>query len=104
MNHHSSFVQGPWLCIGDFNAILHSFEKQSSHPPPYKQMDDFQETLNLCGLFDMGFKGYPFTWNDKRSSSANTRERLDRVVANMEWRVKFPASTITHLFSHASDH
>ena len=34
----------------------------------------------------------------------NTRERLDRAVANMEWRVKFPASTITHLFSHASDH
>ena len=25
-------------------------------------------------------------------------------MANMEWRVKFPASTITHLFSHASNH
>ena len=104
MNHLSSFVQGPWLCIGDFNAILHSSEKQSSHSPHYKQMDDFQEALDLCGLIDMGFKGYFFTRNNKRPGSANTRERLDRAVANIERREKFPASTLRHLFSHASDH
>ena len=104
LNHLSSFVQGPWLCIGDFNAILHSSEKQSSHSPHYKQMDDFQEALDLCGLIDMGFKGYFFTRNNKRPGSANTRERLDRAVANIERREKFPASTLRHLFSHASDH
>ena len=25
-------------------------------------------------------------------------------MANVEWSLKFPASTVTHLFSHASDH
>lgn len=43
--HLLSFADGPWMCIGDFNAILHSYEKQSMRPPPYCQMDDFRETL-----------------------------------------------------------
>ncbi|XP_075675010.1 uncharacterized protein LOC142644243 [Castanea sativa] len=30
--------------------------------------------------------------------------RLDRAVANMSWRGKFHASTVTHLYSHAFDH
>lgn len=46
LSHLSSFVDGPWCCIGDFNAILLSFLKQSMHPPPYKQMEEFRLTLD----------------------------------------------------------
>ena len=41
LSHLSSLVDGPWCCIGDFNAILLSSEKQSTYPPPYKQMEEF---------------------------------------------------------------
>ena len=41
LSHLASFVDGPWLCIGDFNAVLHSSEKLSSRPPIYSQMDEF---------------------------------------------------------------
>ena len=40
--HLATFVDGLWLFIGDFNAILHSTEKLSIWPPSYVQMDDFQ--------------------------------------------------------------
>ena len=82
LSHISSLVDGPWCCVGDFNAILHQSEKQSRHPPQYKQMEDFQATLDGCNLFDLGFQGYKFTWNNKRPGAANTRDRLDRVVVN----------------------
>ena len=60
--------------------------------------------MNSCSLVDIGFCGHPFTWNNKRPENANTKERLDRVIANSSWSESFPASTITHLFSHALDH
>ena len=97
-------IEGPWCCIADFNVVLLSSEKQSKHPPLYKQMEEFSLALESCRLADMGFRGYPFTWNNKRPEDANIKERLDQVVANSEWRERFPASTLTHLFFHALDH
>ncbi|XP_075642272.1 uncharacterized protein LOC142613671 [Castanea sativa] len=102
--HLRSFVDGPWCCVGDFNAILHSSEKQSKFPSPLKHMDEFRRLLDDYSLVDLGFVGNPFTWNNKRSEFENTKERLERVVANMRWREKFQACSVTHIFSHASDH
>ena len=82
LSHISFFVNGPWCCVGDFNVILHSPKKQSLHPPLYKQMEELQSTLELCKLFDLGFRGYKFTWNNKCLGATNTKERLDRAVAN----------------------
>ena len=55
LSHLSSFMDGSWLCIGDFNVILHSDEKLSHKPPSYKQMDEFREVLEQCSLTDLGF-------------------------------------------------
>jgi len=33
LKHLSSFVDGPWCYIRDFNVFLHSLEKLSKHPP-----------------------------------------------------------------------
>ena len=104
LNHLRSFVNGPWMCIGDFNAILSSSEKLSKRPPQARLIDDFKEALELNELKDLGFQGYQYTWNNKRPGEANRRERLDRAVANGEWRDRFPLTTVTHLSSHTSDH
>lgn len=78
--------------------------KSYMHPPLYKHMEEFGQVLDSCGLADLGFWGYPFTWNNKRPGTANTRQRLDRVVANVVWKGKFQDCTITHLASHATNH
>ena len=104
LSHLRSFIEGPWCCIGDFNAILHGSEKQSVHAPYYNQMEDFWVALEDCGLTDLGFIGHKFTWPNSRPSSAHTKQRLDRATANRKWIDKFPASSVSHLFSHASDH
>ena len=104
LSHLRSLVEGSWCCIDDFNAILHASEKQSVNAPYHNQMEDFWVALEKCELTELGFAGHKFTWTNKRPGSAYTKQRLDRAVANKDWIEKFHASSVSHLFNHASDH
>ncbi|KAL4643853.1 hypothetical protein ACB092_02G121600 [Castanea dentata] len=65
LNHLKSFMEGPWLCIGDFNAFLQSSEKLSKRLAQVSQVEDFRAAMEECHLEDLGFKGYHYTWNKK---------------------------------------
>ena len=84
-----SFVVGPWVVIGDFNAYLQASEKKSDRQSQFAQIEAFREVLNSCHLQDLGYIGYPYTWSNKRPGVANTKIRLDRGVANKEWTDRF---------------
>ena len=68
------------------------------------QIDSFHEALESCKLEDLGYKGYLYTWNNKRPGDANTKMQLDRAVATKPQRDKFQLSIVNHLSPHASDH
>jgi hypothetical protein len=67
-------------------------------------MAAFRETLDVCNLVDLGFKGLLYTYDNKRSGRANVRVRLDRVVATAEWRDLFADTCVEHLVSPVSYH
>lgn len=72
----------PWMCIGDFNEILCSEERNSRIPKLLRPMQDFQSTLLHCGLVDLGFQGYRYTWRNGRRGDAWVEQRLDRAYAS----------------------
>ncbi|KAF5454628.1 hypothetical protein F2P56_024278 [Juglans regia] len=39
-----------WLCAGDFNEILHQSDKMGGANRPYKQIEDFRQAVEYCGL------------------------------------------------------
>jgi exonuclease III len=95
----------PWVCMGDFNEILYSFEKQSGRPKPQSQMEKFRNALNFCNLNDLGFEGDVFTWrNNNYRIDGYIRERLDRAVANPEWCARFPNYRVVNGCPEHSDH
>ncbi|KAK9734769.1 hypothetical protein RND81_04G162300 [Saponaria officinalis] len=94
----------PWLVIGDFNQILFEEEKRGSAPRSQRDMDDFREALDDCGLKDIGYLGDTFTWWNKREEPGDVFERLDRAVATMEWIDLFPLCALSHLQRDKSDH
>ncbi|KAL9667861.1 hypothetical protein QQ045_002230 [Rhodiola kirilowii] len=93
-----------WVILGDFNEILCANETQGGRQRNNWQMDNFRRVLNDCNLSDLGFSGDPFTFSNHREGGAECRARLDRVLADDEWRKKFPRAAVTHVHLHASDH
>ena len=67
-------------------------------------MAEFRNTLLPCGLVDMGFCGYPYTWRNDRQGRAFVEKRLDMVVATTEWREIFPRTKVSHLSVSYSGH
>ncbi|KAJ1377585.1 Endonuclease/exonuclease/phosphatase superfamily [Sesbania bispinosa] len=95
----STSILDPWVLMGDFNSYLSPEEKSGGAPANVRSMSRFNSFINLCGLFDLGYCGPPFTWEWR-----GVKERLDRGVVNAAWQVQFPNSIVHHLPPLCSDH
>ncbi|KAJ4847785.1 hypothetical protein Tsubulata_003331 [Turnera subulata] len=85
-------MSDPWLLAGDFNVITNPCECRGisiSRSPVCKKFVDF---IEQCHLLDLGYTGTPFTW-----ARGRVRKRLDRALANAEWRTAFEEAAILHL-------
>ena len=61
------------------------------------------DTINWCGLRDLGFVGPKFTWLYQQRDGVQIRERLDRGLATVDWLDKFPMARLYHCTSSVSD-
>ncbi|KAL3839206.1 hypothetical protein ACJIZ3_023797 [Penstemon smallii] len=100
----ASSCSKPWLCIGDFNALLYNSEKKGRNIIPAYQLREFRTALQDSGLSDIGFSGYPFTWSNGWEFPGTVEERLDRACVSHTWIQKFPHSRVEHLKFGGSDH
>uniref|UniRef100_A0A2N9H5A8 CCHC-type domain-containing protein n=1 Tax=Fagus sylvatica TaxID=28930 RepID=A0A2N9H5A8_FAGSY len=94
----------PWVMLGDFNNILSCDEKWGGNRPSNSRMSEFKNCLNACNMIDLGFSGPKFTWSNCHDVSSLIMERLDRALANPDWRILFPEAIVTHLTKTHSDH
>ncbi|KAK1650518.1 hypothetical protein QYE76_068323 [Lolium multiflorum] len=102
IRHHYDI---PWLCVGDFNEILFSWEKVGGAARPQSCMDNFKEALEVCELHDFGFVGDAFTWrNNSRDHKTYIKERLDRAVASEGWCHRFCDFRVINEEPRHSDH
>jgi hypothetical protein len=92
------------MLIGDFNEVMWSFEQFSSRKRLEGQMQNFWEVLEHCEVYDLGFSGMPWTFDNKQKGDRNVKVRLDRVVASNSWKDWFKDAHVSHLVSSRSDH
>ncbi|KAK6119808.1 hypothetical protein DH2020_046433 [Rehmannia glutinosa] len=93
-----------WLCVGDFNEILFSFEKIGGRLRSDAKMEDFHNAIREANLDDLGYEGYSFTWTNGQTGADNIQERLDRCLGTLEWVQLYPEYHIKHLPCISSDH
>ncbi|XP_039690616.1 uncharacterized protein [Medicago truncatula] len=96
--------QGPWLYMGDFNAILGAHEKRGRRPPPPLSCEDFLNWTNANILNHLPTLGTFYTWTNGRFGDENVALRLDRAVCNEEWINFWRSSNCADLVRHQSDH
>ena len=96
--------QLPWCCVGDFNEVVKLEEMHGRFKRPDRQMQAFRSVLDECGLMDLGFNGFPYTWCNNRDPPHTTWVRLDRAVATADWLAKYPRARVDHLDVIKSDH
>ncbi|XP_016445459.1 uncharacterized protein LOC107770638 [Nicotiana tabacum] len=97
-------MDAPWLVGGDFNVIWDEEEKFGGLPVSLNEIDDFRHYINMCNLFDLGFKGSIFTWWNERAEEDCIFKRLDRCLANVQFQQTFPGIEVQHLSKTGSDH
>ncbi|KAL9675475.1 hypothetical protein QQ045_003677 [Rhodiola kirilowii] len=66
----------PWCIFGDFNEILRFSDTSQNDVRRSSAIAQFRSVVDECNLFDLGFKGYQFTYTNKRQAGAETRCRL----------------------------
>lgn len=62
---------------------MSSSEKKGGIPLINSRSNDFWDTVNLCELIDIGFKGSKYTWHNKcfKNRLNLIFERLDRYLS-----------------------
>ena len=90
--------------MGDYNEALFLSDQIGGNPRPFMQMEDFRDCLADCGLADLGFSGYQYTWDNKRDGVENIQVRLDRATCTDSFLRMFPETTVEHIMTEESDH
>ena len=94
-----NFKNDPWIFLGDFNNIR-SPQEHKGQPCKWNQsMRDFEDCIQNSELIELRYSGLLYTWKNN-----NVARKLDRVLINEEWNVKFPHSEAEHLPPGVSDH
>ena len=104
LKHIKSLSSLPWLCIGDFNEVLHRTEHDGVQERSYSQIAGFREMVDVCGLCDLGYEGRSWTYEKKVAGGSYCRVRLDRALATPDWNALFPLASVLHRVAAASDH
>ena len=93
----------PWLLLGDFNEVLLASEVRGGSFCANRARI-FSQMLEHCGLLDLGSIGNKFSWTRRVHGGVLVSKRLDRALANCDWRSSFPEAFVETLSRLHSDH
>jgi hypothetical protein len=91
----------PMIIGGDFNILRSPMEKSTGNYNA-KWPIIFNAIIDSLNLRELIMSGRQFTWASRRQIP--TYEKLDRVLASVEWEHKYPLASVRALTRTGSDH
>ncbi|KAF3783770.1 hypothetical protein EJ110_NYTH26793 [Nymphaea thermarum] len=83
-----SRVDGPCMVIGDFNAMMGSWNKTGAHPLARSSLA-FNRFITSCNLSEVEDPSKKFTWSNHRMGSQTVLCKLDWCFVNNKWITEF---------------
>ena len=99
----STTVNGDWVILGDFNAIM-NLEERIGQPVRENEVSDMRSCMGRCCLVDVKSTGKFFTWNNKQEGVNRVYCKPNRVVGNVAWMEEFAMSEVMFLLEGDFDH
>ncbi|GJT42647.1 hypothetical protein Tco_0951362 [Tanacetum coccineum] len=94
---HKSYIrERPWCLLGDFDVSLSIDDKSTSVSFVDTAMRDFQECVEEIEVMDVNSFGLRFTWNQKPRGVDGVLNKIDRIVANLEFLNLFEVKHLRH--------
>ncbi|KAF3672647.1 hypothetical protein T459_05081 [Capsicum annuum] len=94
-----ALIDVPWCICGDFNTPLHKDDRRGGNSIVEAETRDFQKAVEDLNLVDMKATGRQFTWTNKHVWS-----KIDRVICNEEWVIRYGSITEQFLENNMFDH
>ncbi|XP_021762503.1 uncharacterized protein LOC110727244 [Chenopodium quinoa] len=94
----------PWLCAGDFNAILDDEDKINGNPISAYETKDFQKFIGNMELVEIKSKGSYYSWSNKARNGPRVYSRIDRGLINAAWLTQYRNVEAIYLAPSLSDH
>ncbi|GJY25759.1 putative RNA-directed DNA polymerase [Tanacetum coccineum] len=102
---HKVFIRNrPWTIMGDFNASLFIDESTASGSKVDINMREFRNCIEEIEFSDVQGTGLQFTWNQKPKGGLGILKKLDRIMANVEFRDQFMGAHAIFKPYRVSDH
>ncbi|KAK2656458.1 hypothetical protein Ddye_009510 [Dipteronia dyeriana] len=79
-------------------------QKKMRIPRDWTSISNFRETVDDCGLDDLGFTGPMFTWCNRRNRDDMIQKRLDHFFSTKQWKMLITQFIVRHLNFWQSDH
>ncbi|KAL2250080.1 UNVERIFIED_CONTAM: hypothetical protein Sindi_2481700 [Sesamum indicum] len=97
-------INTAWLVGGDFNAVRDLSEVCGTSGDIRVAMEEFNTCLQNTALLPLPMQGEWYTWHNRSASPRNLWKRLDRMLTNDTWTLRFPSVFYQCLTPRTSDH
>ncbi|XP_075092211.1 uncharacterized protein LOC142172480 [Nicotiana tabacum] len=73
-------LKGPWIAMGDYNAIQSWKDRYNENPVMEAEIRDFNDFLENTGMTELRYVGREFTW-----TNSHLHSKVDRALVNDGW-------------------
>nr|GEX91009.1 hypothetical protein [Tanacetum cinerariifolium] len=102
---HMDFIHGkPWCILGDVNSALNLEDYYVGNSTVDSFMREFKEYVEEIEVSDVNKFGLHFTWNHEHKGDYGLLNKIDRIMANLDFNDVFVGANALFQPYHISDH